>query len=472
MKSKNGPGLIKTSVFLGDIAVVNVLLAIFLEIYPSMTHTDLSVKFIYLVVNVAMLVAQYFFSTVIYIRDVSLRKILARTFSLVLMQVAVFFVIVRVILNVNGFLDFGLRFGIALLVVLWLLRLLERNVLKTLRKKGYNTRNVLFVGSDAANLELYNRINDDLTNGLTVLGYFANHQIPNCPEGFKYLGTRAQFDKFMDVDMDFTISGRMLNIDEIFCCLSHDESDFISKIMRFCDKNVIRFAYVPRKFGSVRASLQPYHVFGMMVLVPRDLPLSYAGNQFVKRAFDIVVSALVCLVMLPFIPIIALIIKSQSRGPLFFKQQRTGIDGKVFTCYKFRSMHVNDDADKLQATKDDPRKFAFGDFMRKTNIDEFPQFFNVLRGDMSIVGPRPHMLSHTKIYGDLIEKYMVRHFVRPGITGWAQVTGCRGETKELWQMEERVSKDVWYIEHWNFWLDLHIIWKTAITLIFPDENAY
>lgn len=141
-------------------------------------------------------------------------------------------------------------------------------------------------------------------------------------------------------------------------------------------------------------------------------------------------------------------------------------------CLKFRSMHVNKDSDKAQATKNDPRKFAFGNFMRKTNIDEFPQFINVLKGDMSIVGPRPHMLYHTEVYGNLIDKYMVRHFSKPGITGWAQVTGYRGETKELWQMEERIKRDIWYIENWSFWLDIRIILLTAKSIICPDKNAY
>ena len=135
-------------------------------------------------------------------------------------------------------------------------------------------------------------------------------------------------------------------------------------------------------------------------------------------------------------------------------------------------MHVNADADLVQATKDDPRKFPFGEFIRHTNIDEFPQFFNVLKGDMSIVGPRPHMLAHTEQYGNIIDKYMVRHFSLPGITGWAQVSGNRGETKELWEMEERIQKDIWYIENWTFWLDIKIILKTALTLIIPDKNAY
>jgi putative colanic acid biosynthesis UDP-glucose lipid carrier transferase len=161
-----------------------------------------------------------------------------------------------------------------------------------------------------------------------------------------------------------------------------------------------------------------------------------------------------------------------SPGPVYFKQLRNGMNGKEFTCLKFRSMRVNADAGKVQATKDDPRKTKFGTFMRKTSIDELPQFINVLRGDMSLVGPRPHMLSHTKEYSALINKYMVRHLVKPGITGLAQVTGFRGETKELSQMEGRVRQDIWYVENWSFFLDIRILFLTVYNAIRGDKQAY
>jgi putative colanic acid biosynthesis UDP-glucose lipid carrier transferase len=135
-------------------------------------------------------------------------------------------------------------------------------------------------------------------------------------------------------------------------------------------------------------------------------------------------------------------------------------------------MYINQCADQLQTTRDDPRKFPFGDFMRKTSIDELPQFWNVLKGDMSIVGPRPHMLAHTEMYSHLINKYMVRHFVKPGITGWAQVNGFRGETKELWQMEGRIKRDIWYMENWSIWLDIRIVWLTLQLMFRHDSHAY
>ena len=196
------------------------------------------------------------------------------------------------------------------------------------------------------------------------------------------------------------------------------------------------------------------------------------SNKAMKRTFDIVVSvpALVGIVVL--LPCIAYRIKRQSKGPVFFRQQRTGRDGNTFWCYKFRSMHVNDEADMQQAVREDDRLFPFGAFMREHNIDELPQFWNVLKGDMSVVGPRPHMLHHTEIYSQQIEDYMERHVVKPGITGWAQVTGYCGETKELADMEERVRRDLWYMEHWSLRLDIHIVRTTAKNILARKIMTY
>ena len=202
-------------------------------------------------------------------------------------------------------------------------------------------------------------------------------------------------------------------------------------------------------------------------------PLLDVHNRILKRTFDIVVSSLFLCTVFPFIYIaVAIITKLTMPGPVFFRQKRNGLNGEEFYCIKFRSMKVNDDSDKVQCTKDDPRKTKWGDIMRKTNIDELPQFINVLKGDMSIVGPRPHMLKHTEEYSKLIDKYMLRHIVKPGITGWSQVTGFRGETKELSQMAGRVYGDIWYIEHWSFWLDLYIIYRTVANVIRGDKEAY
>ncbi len=174
-----------------------------------------------------------------------------------------------------------------------------------------------------------------------------------------------------------------------------------------------------------------------------------------KRGFDIAFSG-TFLIFSPviFIPV-AIAIKLSSPGPVFFRQKRTGYMGRDFLCWKFRTMRVNEQADGMQATRNDPRKTKLGDFLRRTSIDELPQFINVFMGDMSIVGPRPHMLKHTEDYRRLISQYMVRHLIKPGITGWAPVSGYRGQTEELWHMERRVEHDIWYIQHWSFLLDLN-----------------
>lgn len=192
----------------------------------------------------------------------------------------------------------------------------------------------------------------------------------------------------------------------------------------------------------------------------RNRPLERLLNKMMKRGFDVVVSS-VALVMLPLLGLpIAIAIKLSSPGPVFFVQRRTGYRGKEFNLYKFRSMKMNDEADTKQACENDSRITKIGSFLRRAYLDELPQFLNVWLGDMSVVGPRPHMLLHTDKYSGIVDSYMTRHEVKPGITGWAQVNGLRGSTEELWKMRERVRYDLWYIENWSFFLDLKILYKT------------
>jgi len=480
----NGNDLIRWFVMACDYLIVTGILIAYMELCPKLVphFFDTATKMTFFVAFAAMALAQYFYSTIIHIRQVTAEEIALRTTKLSLFYCTSMFLFLRLLSNGGGFFRFIIIYFASVWCLLLLSRFPQRLVLKYFRSLGRNTRSVVFVGSDPANLTMYNEMVNDPSTGYKVMGYYSNDKIKDAPESFKYLGTRSDLSNVIDKNMDFVANNIesknqeneniLPKCDEIFVSLSHNDSDDIIKIMRFCDKNVIRFYYVPRMFGNFRLNLKSERMFNQTIFTNRMEPLSSLGNRFIKRAFDIIVSGLVCLCFLPFFPIIALIIKIQSPGPIFFKQDRTGINGKTFKCLKFRSMHVSADADTKQATKDDPRKFAFGNLMRKTNIDEFPQFLNVLKGDMSIVGPRPHMLYHTEVYSGMIDKYMVRHFCKPGITGWAQVTGFRGETKELWQMEERVKRDIWYIENWSPLLDLRIIFKTAKTIIFPDKHAY
>jgi putative colanic acid biosynthesis UDP-glucose lipid carrier transferase len=204
----------------------------------------------------------------------------------------------------------------------------------------------------------------------------------------------------------------------------------------------------------------------------RHEPLESTLNRAIKRSFDLVFSLLVIVLIFPWLfPVLMLIVKCTSRGPVFFKQERSGENNRTFWCYKFRTMRVNNLSDELQATKNDVRITPIGKFLRRSNLDELPQFFNVLAGDMSVVGPRPHMLKHTKDYSALINSFLVRHLVRPGITGWAQVCGFRGETINIEQMEKRVEYDIWYIENWSFLLDLKIVYLTVRNMLNGNKNA-
>jgi len=486
-KYSTGNGLIKTAVILADFIIMNLLLY-WASKYLYVVHIKYPPYFAaqpkatFLMANFSMIVGQFLISSLIHHRRTSFEEVFVSVMKLCVLQVSLMFISLRILGESGGMFQFMGLFLMTEFALILFSRLIEVLLIKFFRQSGRNTRSVVFVGNDPALLMLYRNLISDSSTGYKIAGYYANQDMENCPEAIVKLGDIKDLNHQIeqsanDENNENGIKGNhskwdITSIDELFCCLSHDEHEEIVKLMKFCDKNIVHFFYVPRMSGNFLLNLQPEQLGETMVFTNHYEPLSQPFNQFIKRTFDIVVSFAVCIILLPFIPIIAWCIKRQSPGPVFFKQDRTGHNGKTFTCLKFRSMHVNSEADSLQATKDDPRKFPFGNFIRKTNIDEFPQFFNVLKGDMSIVGPRPHMLAHTEQYGNIIDKYMVRHFSRPGITGYAQVNGCRGETKELWQMEERIQKDVWYIENWTFWLDIKIIFKTAITLFVPDKQAY
>lgn len=466
----NGNEIIKLIVRLGDFVLLNIVLLFFYnlksDIVPVFFHNN--IKMIILIANFSMFLAQNFITPIIHQRITTFEKIFTRVFKLTIIQSATLFFFTKLITEAGGFFHFLLFYVPTLFLAIFLLRGIEWFILKRARQLGINTRSILFVGDDPANILVFREMASDPSTGYKVRGYYAEKQMEDCPESLRYLGNISDLKDFINNAEE----GNNIHIDEIFCSLSQDESETIVKIMQYCDKHITHFFYVPRQFGNFRLNLKPQQFGDQTIFTNHQEPLASPGNRFIKRSFDIIFSLIVCIVLLPFIPIIALIIKKQSPGPILFKQARTGLNGKTFTCYKFRSMHVNDNADMQQATLDDPRKFPFGNFMRKCNIDEFPQFYNVLIGDMSIVGPRPHMLHHTEVYSSLIDKYMVRHFSKPGITGYAQVTGYRGETKELWQMEERIRRDIWYIENWTFWLDIKIIFLTFTSLFIPDKKAY
>ena len=262
------------------------------------------------------------------------------------------------------------------------------------------------------------------------------------------------------------------NVQEIYSTISPQKNRTIYKIAEEAEKNFIRFKYVPDFTQFVDGKMHVRMEQGITVLSTRRDPLENDSNKMEKRLFDIIFSAFAILFILWWlIPIIALLIKLESKGPVFFKQLRTGKNNKPFVCYKFRSLKVNNKSDDVQVTKQDDRFTRIGKFLRKSNLDELPQFFNVLQNKMSVVGPRPHMLKHTNDWEKICESYNVRHYLKPGISGWAQINGFRGEINNNDLLFGRIEHDIWYMENWTMWLDAKIILLSVVKTFMGDKKA-
>ncbi len=350
--------------------------------------------------------------------------------------------------------------GFALLLFIWRFAILR--AIKFLRMRGLNYKRVVIVGGGHQAVDMHLFFTNKASYGYKLLGTFTvdHHEIAH-PE-FK-TATLAEIQ-------DYCLSNE---VDEIYCSLSGLTNDEVAEMLRFADKNLIRFKLIPdfKGFFNKKVIVDFYDM--IPVLVMRTEPLEVLVNRVFKRLFDIFFSLGVILFIFPILfPVFALLIKISSKGPVFFKQKRSGKNNEEFTCLKFRTMRVNNEADEKQATRNDPRITKIGAFLRKTSLDELPQFFNTLWGDMSVVGPRPHMVRHTQEYSEMIDKFMVRHFAKPGITGWAQVKGYRGDTNDPALMQKRVELDVWYVENYSILLDIKIILLTIWVIIRGQKEAF
>ncbi len=347
-------------------------------------------------------------------------------------------------------------FGI--LFFLW--RSIMANFINFIRRRGLNYRKVIIVGNGAPAMEMQRYFESHPEVGYKLKGIFC--------DGSTIMQTEEISGKVSDAKQ-FALDKK---IDEIYCSLSGLEPEQIADLMDFSDRSLIRFRVVPdfRGFANKKVKIDFYD--SIPVLSVRNEPLQNIGNRIVKRAFDIMFSLMVIILVFPFVfLIIAPLIKLSSKGPVFFKQLRSGRDNITFYCWKLRTMKVNENADVEQAREGDVRITAIGRLLRKTSLDELPQFYNTLIGNMSVVGPRPHMLKHTEEYSEIIDKFMVRHFVKPGITGWAQVHGLRGETRNNSLMEKRVKYDVWYLENWSLLLDMKIVVLTFTQILFGKHKG-
>ena len=308
----------------------------------------------------------------------------------------------------------------------------------------YNIRKIALVGPEETISELYNFFNSKNT---TVYHFLETIPENITIEAYREL-TRATIDELKEFCLKESVN-------EIYISLPLTSEELIEELSTFADDNFIYFRIVT-DFNVLKSRQISIDFFGHIPIISlRQEPLKVLLNRVMKRGFDIAFSIFVIIFVYPIlIPIISILIKLESEGPVFFLQPRSGKNNKVFTCYKFRTMKVNGEANEKQATKGDPRVTRVGAILRRTSLDELPQFINVLQGDMSVVGPRPHMLHQTDEYSQIIDKYLFRHFIMPGITGHAQVNGFRGETRDPILMKKRVEYDSWYIENWSMLLDM------------------
>lgn len=266
---------------------------------------------------------------------------------------------------------------------------------------------------------------------------------------------------------------KRLNINEIFSTISPNENNAINDLIAESEKQCVRFRIVPSVSAFLEKGMTIDHYADLSMFSSRRDPLEDVGNRIKKRLFDVVISVFVIVFILSWLyPLLAILIKLSSKGPVVFKQLRSGISDQPFYCMKFRTMKLNNQSDQLQASRNDARVTWIGTILRKTSLDEFPQFINVLLGDMSVVGPRPHMLKHTAEFSQMTEHYMVRHLLKPGITGWAQVNSFRGEINHPDQLKDRISSDLWYLQNWSLMLDIKIVAMTFLRVFVGDKNAY
>jgi len=344
-------------------------------------------------------------------------------------------------------------------IILW--KIISLKFLKFLRIKGFNFRKIVIIGGGAVGNQIHSFLMSDHSFGFKYLGLFDDNP-DKCLHKDEIIGS---VDDFLTMEMS-------RHVDEVFIALPNNAKKKIADIIRFCDANTIRIKMVPDFMRFIKPKIQLDFYGSVPIILLHNEPLASLKNRIIKRSFDFMFSLFVVIFILSWLfPLLAILIKLDSKGPILFKQKRTGLGKREFDILKFRSMRMNKDSDKMQATKGDKRITSLGVFLRKSNLDELPQFFNVLIGNMSVIGPRPHMLQHTTQYSALIRGYMVRHLAKPGLTGWAQVSGFRGETNKPGQMERRVEHDVFYIENWSIYLDQKIFLRTITNMIRGEENA-
>lgn len=348
------------------------------------------------------------------------------------------------------------------LVILTINRLIFNWLINSLKKQFKIGKNIVVLGYNDNSQKLIRYFQQE-SKLVRVAGCFDDVDIKSQHHALPLKGNLKECMSFVKENQ----------VSEIYSTLAPERHPYLYELANDAEKNFVHFKFVPDFHSFVNRDVVVDFVDDIPVLSFRREPLENTGSRIIKRIFDIVFSALVIIFLLSWLlPILALLIKLDSKGPIFFIQLRSGKNNKTFPCIKLRSLHVNSEAHTKQVTRHDNRITRVGRIIRKTNLDELPQFFNVLLGDMSVVGPRPHMLKHTEEFAGIYKEYMVRHFIKPGLTGWAQIHNLRGEITNSDLLRKRVEHDVWYMENWSLWLDIKIIFYTMWVTIAGSDNAF
>ena len=351
--------------------------------------------------------------------------------------------------------------GLALLGVLFN-RLLYLGIREWVKRTVYSNRKILILGYNSLARKLASYLDAEELN-IKIMGFLDDKTSPTKNGGYPV---------YSNLDDALKLS-KQLRVNEIYSTIMPENNAKVYKIMEQAEKELIRFKVVADFTQFIDKPIYIDFIRDMPILAIRREPMEKVVNRFNKRVFDLAVSSFVTVFILSWlVPILGLLIYIESPGPIFFAQIRSGKNNKPFRCYKFRSMRPNKEANSTQATRNDNRVTRIGRIIRKTSLDEFPQFINVLKGEMSIVGPRPHMLKHTIGFSSMEDQYMIRQFLNPGITGWAQINGYRGEVTELHHIKKRVEYDLWYLGNWSLWLDIKIVFLTAYNVFKGEENAF
>lgn len=435
------------------------LVSSWLERYDRMQDIDVDVFLV--VSNISWMVALYTTGIYFLSQQLSLERIARKTLQsilLYLLLLLLFLFLSKQLYSRLFILNYCSLFFCGVLLGRMVFYRVTNHIL---HRKGVQKK-VVILGYNDLSKQLADRLLENNSN-LKFEGYFEEYRNVHELSNYPVIGNLEACVPYAQEN----------NIREIYSTLSPEKFPYLYTLAREAEMNLIHFRFVPDFKLFVNRQIFVDYFNNIPIISLRSEPLDDIANRIRKRIFDIVFSSFVILFILSWLlPLLALLIKLESAGPVFFVQPRTGRDNRTFPCLKLRSMYVNQDANRKQATRHDSRFTRIGRILRKTNLDEMPQFLNVFMGDMSVVGPRPHMLRHTEEFSRIVQQYMIRHFLKPGITGWAQVSGLRGEITEPAHLQKRIEHDIWYMENWSVYLDLRIIYLTVRNTIKGDENAF